>query len=46
METSLIILILFGISASALIFSICANVMLSKKTNKITSVVLPGELID
>jgi len=44
METSLIILILFVISALALIFSICVNVMQRNKMNKITTVFLPGEL--
>ena len=44
METSLIILILFVISALALMFSIGVNLMMRNKMNKISTVVLPGEL--
>lgn len=44
METSLIIVILFGISASTVIFSIYVNVMLINKLKRIPSTVVPGEL--
>lgn len=44
METSLITVILFGISASALLFSIWVNVMLINKLKRDPSTVLPGEL--
>ncbi|MDH3697594.1 MAG: hypothetical protein OER83_01040 [Flavobacteriaceae bacterium] len=44
METSMIIVILFGISASALLFSIYANVVLIKKLKRTSGTELPGEL--
>lgn len=44
METSMIIVILFGISASALLFSIYVNVMSINKLKRIPGTDLPGEL--